>query len=64
MRSPPNLVFKLNIFNSSSGKAVDICVASPHQFALKHQQQLLPGWKTPISYLVLVLQQSAISLQE
>jgi hypothetical protein len=64
MRSPPNLVFKLNILNSSSGKAVDVYVASPHQFAIKHQQQLLPRWQTPISYLVLVLQQSAISLQE
>jgi hypothetical protein len=64
MRSPPNLVFKLNILNTSSGKEVDVCVASPHQFAIEHQKQLLAGWETPISYLILVLQQSSISLKE
>ena len=60
MRSP----LRLNLLNPSSGKAVDVCVASPHQFAIEHQQQLLPGWETSLSYLILVLQQSAISLQE
>ncbi len=64
MRSPPNLVFKLNIFNPSSKTKVDVCVASPHQFALEHQQQFLPSWSTPLSYLILVLQQSSISLKE
>ncbi|NJK55728.1 MAG: methylmalonic aciduria and homocystinuria type D protein [Pleurocapsa sp. SU_5_0] len=64
MRSPPNLVFKLNILNPSSKKEVDVCVASPHQFAIEHQQQFLPAWSTPLSYLILVLQQSSISLKE
>jgi Methylmalonic aciduria and homocystinuria type D protein len=50
--------------NTSSGKEVDVCVASPHQFAIAYQQQLLPGWEIPLSYLVLVLQQSSISLKD
>ncbi|MEY2858746.1 MAG: hypothetical protein RLZZ74_3059 [Cyanobacteriota bacterium] len=50
--------------NTSSGKEVDVCVASTHQFAIAHQQQLLPGWEIPLSYLVLVLQQSSISLKD
>jgi Methylmalonic aciduria and homocystinuria type D protein len=50
--------------NTSSGKEVDVCVASPHQFAIAHQQQLLPGWEIPLSYLILVLQQSSISLKD
>jgi hypothetical protein len=64
MRSPPNLVFKLNLLNTSSGKEIDLCVASPHQFAIEHQQQLLTGWETSLSYLILVLQKSSISLKE
>jgi hypothetical protein len=64
MRSPPNLIFKLNIFKTSSGKEVDLCVVSPHQFAIANQQQLLPGWQTPLGYLILVLQQSSISLKD
>ena len=57
-------LFRLNLLNPSSKTKVDLCVASPHQFAIKHQQQLLPGWQTPLSYLILVLQQSSISLKE
>lgn len=64
MGSPLKQNIQFSILNPSSGKAVDVCVASPHQFALQHQQQLLPGWQTPLSYLILVLQQSAISLQK
>lgn len=60
MRSP----LRLNLLNPLSKTKVDLCVASPHQFALEHQQQFLPGWSTPLSYLILVLQQSSISLKE
>jgi hypothetical protein len=50
--------------NTSSGQEVDVCVASTHQFAIDHQQQLLPGWEIPLSCLILVLQQSSISLKD
>ena len=42
---------------------VDVCVVPPHEFAIEHQQQLLPGWQTDVSYLILVLQQSSLSLK-
>lgn len=61
MRSPTNVLLELKIFNPSSARAVDIAIASPHQFAMEHQRQLLPGWDKPLSYLILVLQQSSIS---
>lgn len=63
MRSPPNVLLEIKIFNPSSVREVDIAIASPHQFAIEHQRQLLPGWDNPLSYLILVLQQSSISLQ-
>jgi hypothetical protein len=63
MRSPPNVLLEINIFNPSSTREIDIAIASPHQFAMEHQRQLLPGWDNPLSYLILVLQQSSISLQ-
>lgn len=53
-----------SLINPSSAREVDICVASPHQFAIAHQQQLLSGWELPLSYLILVLQQSSISLKD
>ena len=43
---------------------LQVCVSPPHQFALRQQQQFLPSWDVPISYLILVLQQSSISLKE
>jgi hypothetical protein len=60
MRSLPNL----RTFLTPTGKEVQICLALPHQFILQHQQQLLPDWNVPISHLILLLQQSAISLGE
>ncbi|MEO1671965.1 MAG: methylmalonic aciduria and homocystinuria type D protein [Cyanobacteria bacterium J06631_2] len=48
------------LYKTSSGAGVEISVASPHQFAVAHQQELLPGWDVPLSYLILVLQQSSI----
>ncbi|MFM2312319.1 MAG: hypothetical protein RLZZ04_1595 [Cyanobacteriota bacterium] len=63
MRSPSNVLLEINIFNPSSAREVDIAIASPHQFAIEHQRQLLPGWDNPLSYLILVLQQSSLSLQ-
>ena len=58
MRSQLNLSF-----STRSGHELDVCVAPPHQFVVDRQQELL-GWKVPISYLIVVLQQSAISLNE
>lgn len=43
---------------------VDVCVVSPHEFFIKHQKQLLPSWQTEVSYLILVLQRSSLSLEE
>lgn len=54
----------LKIFQSPTGREVQVCVSSPHQFVLSHQQQLLPGWNQPIANLILLLQQSSISLKE
>lgn len=56
------LLFKT--YHTPLTKEIQICITPPHDFALKHQQQLLPGWNSHISYLILLLQQSAISLQE
>ena len=53
---------KLQIVKKAN-QNVDVCVISPHEFLTKHQQQLLPDWKTEVSYLILVLQQSSISLK-
>jgi len=47
-----------------SNQNVDVCVVSPHEFLTKHQEQLLAGWQTRVSYLILVLQQSCLSLKE
>ena len=55
MRSP----YKVN----SSDPTLEIYLASPHQFFLDYQQQLGINW-VPVSYLVLFLQRSQISLQE
>ena len=58
MRSP----IKLQI-TKTSNQNVNVCVISPHEFLIKHQPQLLPDWKTKVSYLILVLQQSSLSLK-
>ena len=49
-------------YQTATGK-VQIWIAPPHQFFVDHQQLLL-GWNVPISYIILVLQQSAVPLQE
>ena len=58
MRSLPTT----RTYQTVTGK-VQICIASPHQFFVDYQQLLL-DWNVPISYLILVLQQSAISFRE
>lgn len=58
MRSP----FKLNLVEAS-GAEIDVCITSPHRFFIEHQQELLPGWHS-VSYLIIVLQQSAMSLEQ
>lgn len=58
MRSP----LLLEIYNTPSG--IQVCIAPPHQFAIDHQQQFLPDWDLPLNQVILVLQQSSISLKE
>ena len=58
MRSPS--IFKT--YHQRSGREVRVYLASPHQFVLDYQQQLLPDWNIAVSYLILVLQQSLVSL--
>ena len=57
MRSP----ILLNL-SQPSGAKIDICVASPHHFFTEHQHELLPDQN--VSYLILVLQQSSVSLKD
>ncbi len=60
MRSLPTL----KTYTKQSAQEVQICIAPPHQFVLNQRQQLLPDWNVAISYLILILQHSSISLQE
>ncbi|WP_019504269.1 methylmalonic aciduria and homocystinuria type D protein [Pleurocapsa sp. PCC 7319] len=60
MRSP----FYLKIFQTPTGREVQVCIAPPHQFVFNHQQQLLPDWNQSVAHLIVVLQQSSISLKE
>lgn len=60
MRSPSYL----KIFQTPADRKVQVCVAPPPQFVLNHQQQLLPGWNQSVAHLIVVLQQSSISLKE
>ena len=48
-------------YQTATGK-VQIWLTPPHQFFLDHQQLLL-DWDVPVSYLILFLQQSAVSFQ-
>ena len=45
-------------------KEVEVYLASSHQFLLDNQQQLLPDWDIPVNFLIIVLQRSAIALNE
>ncbi len=56
--------FSLNTYTTPSARELQVCIAPPHQFALIQQQHLLPDWNIPLSYLILLLQQSSVSLQE
>ena len=44
-------------------REVQVSIAFPNQFVLDRQQQLLPDWNVTISYLILILQQSVVSLE-
>ena len=55
---------KIETFITPSKKETQVCVAAPSQFVLEHQQYLLPNWQIPITYLVLLLQESDISLKK
>ena len=47
-----------------SDQKIEIYWASPHPFFVEQQQQLIPNWDNPATYLILFLQQSSISLKE
>ena len=55
---------KLKLVKTLSNKNVDVCIISPHEFFTNHQEQLLPDWQTRVRYLILVLQQSSLSLKK
>lgn len=57
MRSPIQFVTPANLL-------IDVCVVPPHPFLIQNQQQLLPNWQTSVTNLILVLQQSSLSLRE
>ncbi len=57
-------MLNVKTYSTPSGRGIQVCVSPPHQFALNQQQRLLPSWDVSISYLILVLQQSSISLKE
>lgn len=59
MRSP---LSRIETYQTASAE-VQVCIAPPHQFVVKHQQRLLPDWEVNVSYLILILQQSSISLK-
>lgn len=54
----------ITTYHAKSGREIQVCIASPHQFVLNYQQQLLPDWNVAVSYLIIVLQQSVVSLEE
>ena len=49
-------------YHTGSLREVQVNIAFPSQFVLDCQQQLLPDWNVTISYLILFLQQSVVSL--
>ena len=49
---------------NSSDLNIEIYLASPHQFFLDRQQQFLTNWNSPVTYLVLFLQRSTVSLKQ
>ena len=51
-------------YHTRSNREIQIAIAVPHQYVLDRQQQLLPDWNVAISYLILILQQSVVSLEE
>ena len=52
----------LKTYHTRSHREVQVCIASPHQFVLDRQHQLLPDWDIAVSYLILVLQRSFVPL--
>ena len=52
------------IFQTPTGSSVQLCLDRPHQFMINNQQQLLPNWDRPVTYIVILLQQSRFSLKE
>ena len=57
------MTLKIDIFITPSNTEVEVCLASPSQFILQHQSELLPEWQTPIEQVVLLLQESNLSFK-
>ena len=56
-------MIKTDTFITPSNTEVEVCFASPSQFILQHQSELLPGWQTSIDLIVLFLQESNLSFK-
>ena len=60
MRSPTNI----KIHTTLAGREVEVCITPPSKFVVDHQERLLPSWNVSVSYLILVLQRSSVSLEK
>ncbi|MEM8717905.1 MAG: methylmalonic aciduria and homocystinuria type D protein [Cyanobacteria bacterium P01_G01_bin.39] len=54
----------LTSYYTTSGTEIEICIAPPHQFAVRWQKELLPGWNDPLNHIIIILQKSSVSLAE
>lgn len=49
-------------YSSPWGTEIEIFITTPHQFAREQQNLFFPSWDQALSYLILVLQRSSLSL--
>ena len=54
----------LTSYYTTSETEIEVCIAPPHQFAVRWQQELLPRWYASLSHIIIILQKSSVSLQE
>lgn len=47
-----------------SNQNIEVYLAPPHRFFLEQQEQFIPHWNFPVTFLILFLQKSSISLKE
>lgn len=54
----------MNILNILSIPRIEVYIVPPHKFLVEYQQQLLPDWKIAVASVILVLQQTTVSLKK